>query len=281
MNLSPNSTTGKNYVVDPVFQPGGSGISSYTSAARVAPFVCTGTMWMPRVTGGEIRVSEGFPLSQLYTQLNSRFDNFTNAPCSPNGAPPDFNVKPYSIANASSVGWMTPKPSIQAAALTTDTPRNPGAPGNVRANRLETVLDYPNPTPSGLSASYGPLWSYAKAAKYTLAVPAGGETFFTAQEWPHLYPGAPTNSSSSNPYLATFGAYYGSPASTNLAISKEHRRVLNVPLLACPVSGTGVPATALAVGRFFMTVPATSLNIYAEFAGIAPEQSLTGRVELY
>lgn len=281
MQLSPDSTTGKNYVVDPVFQPGATGLSTNTSATRVAPFVCTGNLWMPRVSGGQIRVSEGFPLNELYTQLNSRFDKFQNTPCSANGAPPDFNVKPYDIADTASVGWMTPRPTLQSAAVTTDTTHNPGAPLNVRLNKLETILDYPDPTPAGLSANYGPLWSYAKAAKYSPTQPATGETFFSAADWPNLYPGAPTNSSATHPYLATSGAYYGRPALANLAISREHRRVLNVPLLSCPVAGSGVPATVLAVARFFMTIPATPLSISAEFAGIAPEQSLTGPVELY
>jgi hypothetical protein len=60
------------------------------------------------------------------------------------------------------------------------------------------------------------------------------------------------------------------------------RDVVNVPLLSCPVAGTtGVPATVLAVGRFFMTVPATALTLHAEFAGIASEKTLTGPAELY
>jgi Flp pilus assembly protein TadG len=281
MNLNPNGTAGKTYVVDPVFQPGGSGLSTNTAASKVAPFVCTGNLWMPKVTGGQIRVTENFPLSALYTQLNSRFDKFVNAPCSPNGAPPDYNVKPFDVADGPSVGWMSPRPTLQAAALTTDTAHNPKAPANVRTNKAETILDYPDPTPSGLSANYGPLWSYAKAAKYSATVPAGGETYFTTNDWPHLYPGAPTNPGGTIPYLATTGTFYRSPAIANLAISKEQRRVLNVPLLSCPVSGTGVAATVLAVGQFFMTIPATSTKIYAEFAGIVPEQSLTGLVEQY
>lgn len=58
--------------------------------------------------------------------------------------------------------------------------------------------------------------------------------------------------------------------------------MLNVPLLSCPVAtGNGVPADVLAVAKFFMTVPATSTSVYAEFAGIIPEKSLSGQVELY
>lgn len=280
MQLNPNGTTGAHFVVDPVFQPGASGASTYTSAAAVAPYVCTGTMWMPRVTGGQIRVSAGFPLGSLFTQLNSRFDNYLNAPCSPNGAPPDFNIKPYSVADLTSVGWMTPKPTLQAAALNSDSAHNSNF-SNRRTDRLETILDYPDATPGGSSGWYGPLWSYSKAAKYSATAPAAGETYFSNADWPHLYPNAPTNASATQPYLATNGAYYGRPATANLPISKEERRVLNLPLLSCPVAGTNVSATVLAVGRFFMTVPATALSINAEFAGIATEQTLTGPVEVY
>jgi hypothetical protein len=57
---------------------------------------------------------------------------------------------------------------------------------------------------------------------------------------------------------------------------------LNVPLLSCPVAGgSNVSATVLAIGKFFMTVPATSTTIHAEFAGVVPEQSLGGPVELF
>ncbi len=62
----------------------------------------------------------------------------------------------------------------------------------------------------------------------------------------------------------------------------RHRRVLNVPLLECPVAGgAGATATVLAIGKFFMTVPATSTSIKAEFAGIARQENLSGTVELY
>jgi hypothetical protein len=57
------------------------------------------------------------------------------------------------------------------------------------------------------------------------------------------------------------------------------RRVLNIPLLACPVGGG--TATVLAVGKFFMTVPATATSLYAEFAGTVSPGTLGTDVELY
>jgi hypothetical protein len=57
-----------------------------------------------------------------------------------------------------------------------------------------------------------------------------------------------------------------------------------VPLLACSPSapaGANVNATVIGIGKFFMTVPATEDSLIAEFAGLIPEQSLSGQVELY
>jgi hypothetical protein len=61
-----------------------------------------------------------------------------------------------------------------------------------------------------------------------------------------------------------------------------NRRVLNIPLLRCPVlAGSPVAAEVLAIGKFFMTVPASDHELFAEFAGLAQPSSLVGQVELY
>lgn len=58
--------------------------------------------------------------------------------------------------------------------------------------------------------------------------------------------------------------------------------MLHMPLLECPIpAGPNTKAKILAIGRFFMIVPATSSSIQAEFAGIADESALGGAVELY
>jgi hypothetical protein len=58
--------------------------------------------------------------------------------------------------------------------------------------------------------------------------------------------------------------------------------VLNIPLLRCPVpAGSPVTAEVLAIGKFFMTVPASDHELFAEFAGLAQPSSLIGQVELY
>lgn len=277
MNLNPNGATPANFVVDPVSPPGGLGASANTSVTTVSPFICSGKMWIPRVTGGPIRVTSPFPLASLYRQLNSRFDDFSGDVCNPYGAPPDFNVKAYVFNNANGIPWMNPKPAGAAAA------------SHSESNRLHTIAD-PAVVPSGTSAGmYGPLWAYARAVKYSayqsgVAEPSGGYSAFTPTDWAKLYPPGPTAASypSKPPYFATLGANYTAASTSHLPISASGRRVLNVPLLSCPVApGVNVGASAVAVGKFFMTVPATSSSVYGEFAGIAHESTISGEVILY
>jgi hypothetical protein len=44
---------------------------------------------------------------------------------------------------------------------------------------------------------------------------------------------------------------------------------------------SGSTATVLAIGKFFMTVPATSTALVGEFAGIASEDGAHTQVELF
>ncbi|MGF6273580.1 Flp pilus assembly protein TadG [Massilia sp. UYP11] len=275
MALNPNGTTPVNFVVDPVSPPGGLGATDNTSAGTVAPFICTGRMWTPRVTGGAIRVTSPFPIGSLYQHLNSRFDDYSGGSCNPHGAPPDFNIKAYAYDVTNGIPWMNPKPTSHSAA-----PQVDGA-------RLQTVADSSSaPASAGM---YGPLWSYARAVKFStyregVAEPTGGYPRFATSDWSKLYPSGPSATSypSSNPYFATSGNMYLAPRSTHLSISEQNRRVLHIPLLSCPVSaGTNVGATALAVGKFFMTVPATPTSLFAEFVGIAHESTIPGQVTLY
>lgn len=288
MQLNPLGTAALNYAIDPTLAPGAAGASTGTSASVLGPFVCTGTMWMPHVTGGPIRVTSPFPLDSLYVQLNSRFDDYTGNKCSQNGAPTDFNVKPYAYNVAGGAGWMTPGKGKVAAATTTT------------RGKLETIADPPvppvPPPPAVFDAGdYGPLWTYTKAAKSSSPPePAGGYPTFATTDWGSLYPSAilhqpgpttttyPTSTSAPTPYRAFSGTNYKSPAVADLALASRQRRVLNVPLLSCPgPTAPGVSATVLAIGKFFMTVPATATSLPAEFAGLVPESSLTGQVELY
>ena len=144
--------------------------------------------------------------------------------------------------------------------------------------RRWTVAD-PTSPPAGTTAPmYGPLWSYAKAAKYSAAPePVGGYSTFATTDWSTLYAVGPAPQAvsypTSPPYAATTGTYFQAPAAGHKGV--RGRRVLNVALLSCPSSNVA------AVGRFFMTVPATSTHLWAEFAGVAAESSLGTQVELY
>jgi Flp pilus assembly protein TadG len=263
MQLNPQATNvGQTFLINPLVGPGGTGAAT-SDINTVAPFVCTGTMGVARVTGGALSVSSPFPLGSLYQHLNSRFDSYSaaTAPCSPDSAPPDSNIKAYT---AGTITWMTPLPGGQAAALSTVD------------NKRWTVAG-PDPTPSGTTAAqFGPLWSYAKAVNYAAAPPPGGYTPYDVTNWKTLYnPGQPSAASypSTPPYFKS--GYTKTPSHPGVA----DRRVLNVPLLACPVSGN--TATISAIGRFFMTVPADSTHLYGEFAGLVDEQTLHAQIKLF
>lgn len=280
MQLNPDATTPASFVLDPLAPPGGLGSSSNTGAAAVAPFICTGRMWVPRITGGAIRVGSPFPIASLYRELNARFDQYTGSRCAARGAPPDFNIKAYSHGASGGATWMSPRAT------------SPAATAIESGGRLQTIADLAAPPAGTAPGAYGPLWAYAKAVKFSDYVPgapepgAGYATFATT-DWKSLYPASPLVAASGypsrmQPYHATSGSHYGTPSDDNLGISVLGRRVLHVPLLQCPIApGPNVGATALAIGKFFMTVPATSTSIHAEFAGIIPESKLTGQVVLY
>jgi Flp pilus assembly protein TadG len=264
MQLDPTSTSsGQSFLIHPFAAPGATGTSA-SDFNTVAPFVCTGTMAIARVKGGEISVTSPFPIGILSEQFNSRFDSYT-PPCSPDSAPPDTNIKQYTF-NDGSVPWMSVAPDGQAAALYT-------------GDGKRWTVAGPDPTPAGTSAGqYGPLWSYAKAVRYADPPPAGAYTAYATTDWNTLYfPGEPQAASGypgSTPYSAG-GVNGRSPSRKAVA----GRRVLNVALLSCPVSGS--KATVLGIGRFFMTVRADTSHLYAEFAGLAEEQTLRAQVRLY
>lgn len=266
MQLNPeNTVTGQTFLIHPFSGPGSTGTSA-SDFDLVAPAICTGMMGVARVTGGEVSVSAPFPLEDYFRQFNSRFDSYT-APCDPETAPPDRNVKPYDV-KTNGVPWMVTTPDVQASVYE-DT-----------VNQKRWTVAGPFPSPGGTAAeAYGPLWSYAKAVKYAATVPSGGYVAYRTTDWDDLYtPGEPMakpSYPSSTPYQIG-GATYGlSPSRQGVA----NRRVLNIPLLSCPVSGNS--ATVKGIGRFFMTVPADNKSLYGEFAGLAAEQSLRTRVRLY
>ncbi len=290
MQLNPKATTPARFLVNPVNAPGASSSSFNTSI--IGPFACTGTLWIPRVSGGAIRVTSmdaSSPLANIYRQLNSRLDDYTGGLCSPSSAPPDNNIKPYPYDTAGGAPWMLPSTGSRSAMSTTE------------RGKLETVADIPPPgsTLGGLNAgSYGPVWSFAKAVKFSsytqlgVPEPSAGYATFSTSDWAKLYK---AGMSASNYPSGQQGTPYNPPvgssgASTSAAPSTAHkdfitplRRVLNVPLLSCQTvpSGSNVTATVKGIGKFFMTVPATKDSLVAEFAGTTSEEMLAGPAELY
>lgn len=289
MQLNPRGTTPARYMVNPVIPPGMNSTSFNTGI--MGPFVCVGALWMPRVTGGLIRVSSlpaVQPLAALAAQLNARFDDYAGNRCFPGGSPPDTNIRAFAYDVAGGVPWMS-----QATG-------NPAARSTTERGWLETVADVPPPG-SGLSGlnggSYGPLWSYARAAKFSEYIPgapepAAGYGTFEAANWPTLYRAGV--SAARYPWSGQGSPYFPQnitnpntivpPHTDRREFATLHRRVLYLPLLSCAgrvPAGSNVPATVVGVGKFFMTVPASGDTLIAEFAGVAGEQAIAGPVELY
>lgn len=276
MQLNPNAATPENFLLDPIDPPGITGAASNLTSTMAAPFVCAGNVALNRVKGGAVTVRRPFPLDELYQQLNSRFDQYPGGLCNVNAAPPDFNVKSFHYITA--IPWMSSARDGQAADSWSD--------GTRLVTRADLVAPYSN---TNTAQQYGPLWSFAKAVPYTayaagVPEPSAGYSTFATSAWVNLYaPGPPTAVAYpvTPPYQASGGANFLAPSPAHKP-GLRNRRVLNVPLLSCPVpSGSITPATVLGIGKFFMTVPATTTSLFAEFAGVVQEQALGGTVVLY
>lgn len=266
MNLNPGGTLPENFLINPFALPGTVGTTMKNRLDVVGPLICTGQMAIPTLRGGSVTVERGFPIDSLYVHLNSRFG--TVAPCVSSSAPADPVVKSFDLTAATT--WMKDKPDNLSA--------NPLVP----PNPLLTVAEKPA---GATKTAYGPLWTYAKAAKYSDYVakggvePPGGYLTFsaTSTDWGLLYtPGVPQPKSypSGTPYQAAGGS----------STYKLYRntRVLHVPLLSCPVpAGPLSTATVVGIAKFFMIVPASSSALYAEFAGMDTEAALGGSARLY
>jgi hypothetical protein len=273
MNLDPNASTPLSFVINPLAAAGSTGASSGLAAATVAPYACTGTLGIPAVTGGTISIGKPFPLDSLYAQLNSRFDQYAGSTCTANAAPPDANIRAYTYTDmVSPLAWMNTQPDGQSAAA------------SVSASRLETIADIA--VASGTAVKYGPLWSYARAVAYSSYTaspvePVNGYATMPTSAWTNLYGGQTAKSTypASTPYKAGSGVNFLKPSAAQGA-GTRNRRVLNVALLDCAATPS-TSANVLAVGKFFMTVPATSTVLAAEFAGTIPIDRIPGNTGLF
>lgn len=274
MQLSPvENARGASYVINPVAPPGSFGPSIVDRIDIIRPFVCTGTLGIPTLAGGAITVDRDFPLASVYEQLNSRFGKYAE-PCTSQTAPPDTNVKEYIYSTA--FNWLNKPPKGQAAE------------SRATSTQLLTIADLAaaDIPPTTTSDMYGPIWVFAKAAKYSgykegVPEPANGYATFSPSDWSSLYsPGAPALKPGFSYPSTLYTTSTQSPPGGVKGVA--NRRVLNIPLLRCPApSATHVPADVLAIGKFFMTVPATPKELYAEFAGIVTEPLLGGQVVVY
>lgn len=309
MKLNPNDAlVSENFVINPIDAIGTNGFNSNELPEVVSALVCNGIMPMPSLmktsSGARVTISVGhpFPLFRLYNQLNSRFDQYDstspNMACNSNDAPPDINIKAYF---KDAIPWMT---NVSSRTQNADTYSEPPTLLPLSLGKLWTVASpapppSPPPPPPALppppitAAQYGPLWSYSRAVAFASSEPTSGYMGLNTATWPTLYttrcapqpcPPPPPLTYPSGPeptdmpYMASSGNTFQAPSHPGL----RDRRVLNIPLLSCPVGAdSNTSATVLAIGRFFMTVPATPSSISAEFAGLVSEQSLGGRVELY
>lgn len=273
LKLNPNGTSPANYLVNPLDFPGAPNRASHLSDAAVAPFVCSGTIARPDLpAGADVYVRAPFPPS-LASELNSRFEQYAvNGGCSYLTAPPDGrNVRDFSVDYSG--WWMTSSPapgrgSVQEATV---------------AGALLTIGESPTTVAGTTPASYGTLWSFAKAVRYSATAPGNAGTAFGAADWNKLYQVASGQLTSSysnawpRPYAYGSTPHYLAPSQAGIV----GRRVLNIPLLACPVSGGS--ATVLAIGRFLMTTPATTAPaaVHGEFGGIATDAALGAAASLY
>ncbi|MES2151437.1 MAG: pilus assembly protein TadG-related protein [Pseudomonadota bacterium] len=262
LNLNPNGTVARSYLVNPVdFPPNASDLASHHSLAALKPFVCNGTLATASVgAGSTLYVEAPFPPA-LATALNSRFDpgaGTADSSCDTLMAPPDANVRNYLGYPGT---WMSAAAANRASALPDS---STGALLNVA--QLDGVVAGTD------NSSYGTLWAFARPLRYNAGAADGAGLPFAYADWQKLYlvqtgPAlASSYTASPMPYNAGSQLKQQSSAVTSLFA----RRILNVPLLSCPVAAGGT-ATVLAVGRFLLMSPATgapSPGVHAEFGGL-------------
>lgn len=270
LGMNPNGTAPVSYLVNPLDFPTAADVPAHTSLATLRPFVCNGTMAASRVSpNSQVYVREPFP-AQLTVELNSRFNDYAGSTCNTVTAPPDRNIRPYNVSYFA--WWMNSTGTINASAQP-----------QVISGKLLTIADQSTAVTGTNRASYGPLWAFSKPVRFSSTAPGNAGTEFVKASWAFLYPvdgGTPLVSNFSDtapsPYVGNTPQHRINPPIPGL----PQRRVLNVPLLECPVAGT--TATVLAIGRFLMTAPASAVPaaVNAEFGGLATDMELRGTVAL-
>lgn len=269
LKLNPNGSSANNYLINPIDFPGGPDNAEHHSVATARPFVCNGTMAAPRLTSGStVYVSEPFP-AELTRELNSRFDDYSGgSTCDTALAPPDFNVRRF--IGGYSGWWMNTTPTMATIS---------GSAETFEAGGKMLTIGEANPAVETITVnSYGPLWSFSKPVRFT------GGVAFLKNTWPALYPAsgaAVLISSYSDTLLSPYNRGTSPHAQLPTNTGLRTRRILNIPLLSCPVASS--TATVLAIGRFLMTAPASAVGpaIHAEFGGLVEDGALAVSVAIY
>ncbi|MDN2711252.1 MULTISPECIES: pilus assembly protein TadG-related protein [unclassified Janthinobacterium] len=264
--LNPHGPAAEHFVLNPLGQPGLVGPSAQVSEAAVQPFVCTGSVLYPRIGSARMHVHRPFPAA-LWPAFNARFNQYAGGGCHPVTAPPDTNIRAY--PNTAANWWMTNAPDAPSALS--------------GGNPLLSVADPETSVPLPTAASYGPLWSFGRAWGYNAERPADGHFALATSNWAALYPAASAAPAAKSSYPADKSPYltpaFQTAPTVNTGVAL--RRLLHIALLACPVpAGSDVLAQVRGIGRFYMTAPASNGMLSAEFAGLAPEGTLAGPVEL-
>lgn len=268
LNLNPNGTSPRNFAINPVDFAPAPAKPAHQGDAALRPFVCSGKIPAPPLAkNAMLYVRSPFPASMV-TELNSRFGDYASGSiCNKFGAPPDFNIVDF---RGYTNFWMKQWPVAASAAPL------------VTGGKLLSVADTTG-VPAGTNfASYGTLWSFARAVRYNSTTGGIGAAFHK-NDWGKLYPVASgthpesTYGTGALPYPSSVTPNFLMPTQTGDA----QRRVLNVPLLECPVSGSS--ARMLGIGRFLMTTQATTtpLGVHAEFGGLTTYGALAASAALY
>lgn len=271
LDMNPHGATAVSYLVNPLDFPSQPEHPGHRALPVVRPFVCNGSIAASNLrTGARVYVADPFP-SSLIPEINSRFGSYTGSSCNSLAAPSDRNIHQY---HAEYFGWWM---------NSTGTINGSARPHNIGGARL-TIADQSDAVAGITKAHYGPLWSFSKAVLYDSAAADGAGAAFPAADWKYLYPvGSGTDIISS--YADTLLSPYSSNNVTHLTLGtfpfSVQRRVLHIPLLACPVVDS--TATVVGIGRFFMSSRADAAipAIHAEFAGVLRDNQVPATVGLY
>ncbi|MGB4359799.1 MAG: Tad domain-containing protein [Rhodoferax sp.] len=292
MQLGPLVANSTPFLLNPVdVYPGPPCDNNHSSASYARDFICSGTSASIVSAPSWAFGSTGMSWGPVRDALNSRFDDFSGAgKCDPTNAPPDANIKEYTVPKAAGAG-------------PTGNPRDWTQPGadsypSQQSITIDSATHKPIPTPA--TADYGALWSYSRAVQAVGTSPnATAGNPFTLSDWPGLYAsntadqtasGYPGNPSIPPFPVGTLAAPYNTSSGNKYFTAppthppgKKDRRVLNIAIVDCATSsGNNCNAAIriIGVGRFFMQTKAVNpSSIYAEFDGlINPVQSFEVRL---